>query len=261
MSVYQILKENTKRIVPFFENWQETMIWSYLQGYMGTAWADSNRKPKSVQIVIADFCFFAGEINKALVQNKPPQYNSDFIIMIPQNEEWSKLIKEVYGKNAKKITRYAIKKEPDIFDVKKLTEITRAVNKDYDIRLIDRKIYDDTKKNKWSEDLCSQFENYDEYNKNGLGVVALHNGELVSGASSYTVYRDGIEIEIDTREDYRRKGLALICGAKLILECIKRNLYPSWDAHNKESVALAEKLGYNFDKEYTAYIIYDYGTK
>lgn len=137
------------------------------------------------------------------------------------------------------------------------------MSKDYDIRLIDKKIYDDTKRNKWSEDLCSQFESYDEYNKNGLGVVALHHGELASGASSYTMYRDGdgIEIEIDTREDYRRKGLALVCGARLILECIKRNLYPSWDAQNKGSVALAEKLGYNFDKEYTAYIICDYGTK
>lgn len=102
MSIYQILKENKTIIAPFFENWQETMIWSCLQGYMGSAWADSDIKPKSAQIAIADFCFFAGETNKALVKNKPPQHNSDFVIMIPQNEEWSKLIKEVYGENAKK---------------------------------------------------------------------------------------------------------------------------------------------------------------
>lgn len=30
-------------------------------------------------------------------------------------------------------------------------------------------------------------------------------------------------------------------------------LYPSWDAANRESVALAEKLSYHFDREYTAY--------
>ena len=67
--------------------------------------------------------------------------------------------------------------------------------------------------------------------------------------------QEGIEIEIDTREDHRRKGLAYACGAKLILECLKRGLYPSWDAQNKWSVALAEKLGYHFDHEYTAYEI------
>ena len=60
-------------------------------------------------------------------------------------------------------------------------------------------------------------------------------------------------IEIETREDYRRKGLAYICGAKLILECLKREWYPSWDAQNKWSVSLAEKLGYHFAYEYTAY--------
>lgn len=51
------------------------------------------------------------------------------------------------------------------------------------------------------------------------------------------------------------------CGAKLILECINRNIYPSWDAQNKGSVELAEKLGYHFDKEYIAYEINGYGTK
>lgn len=73
---------------------------------------------------------------------------------------------------------------------------------------------------------------------------------MVSGASSYTVYRDGIEIEIDTREDERRKGLALACGARLILECLACGRYPSWDAHNKGSLALAEKLGYHPDGTY-----------
>lgn len=91
------------------------------------------------------------------------------------------------------------------------------------------------------------------YQKYGLGVVALKDGEPVSGASSYTSYNGGIEIEIDTREDHRRRGLAFACGAKLILECLARGWYPSWDAQNKWSAALAEKLGYHFDGEYTAY--------
>ena len=83
--------------------------------------------------------------------------------------------------------------------------------------------------------------------------MILKDGEPVSGASSYSGYRGGIEIEIDTRKDFRRKGLAFVCGAKLILECLDRGWYPSWDAHNLWSVALAEKLGYHFDHEYEAY--------
>ncbi len=91
-----------------------------------------------------------------------------------------------------------------------------------------------------------------------MGAVICKGNIMISGASSYPRYKDGIEIEIDTREEYRRKGFAYVCGAKLILECLKRNLYPSWDAHNKGSVALAEKLGYHYSHSYTAIEITDY---
>ena len=86
-----------------------------------------------------------------------------------------------------------------------------------------------------------------------LGVVILKDGEPVSGASSYSGYRGGIEVQIDTREDYRRMGLASVCGAGLILESLKKGWYPSWDAQNRQSLALAEKLGYHFEREYTAF--------
>ena len=59
-------------------------------------------------------------------------------------------------------------------------------------------------------------------------------------------------------EHHRRKGLAYRCAAKLILECLKQNLYPSWDARTKISVALAEKLGYEYGHEYVAYDINNY---
>ena len=61
------------------------------------------------------------------------------------------------------------------------------------------------------------------------------------------------EIEVDTIPEERHKGLASIACASLILRCLEEGLYPSWDAHNMDSVGLAEKLGYEFDHAYTAY--------
>ena len=84
-------------------------------------------------------------------------------------------------------------------------------------------------------------------------MVILKSGRIVAGASSYTRYKEGIEIEVDTIEDERRKGLATIVCAALILQCLEEGLYPSWDARNMNSVRLAEKPGYEFDHEYTAY--------
>ena len=110
----------------------------------------------------------------------------------------------------------------------------------------------------WCQDLVSQFRDYEMYKKLGIGFAVLKGKSLVAGASSYARYREGIEIEIDTKEEFRRNGLAYACGAKLILECLDRGLYPSWDAQNPASAALAEKLGYHFDYEYRAFEIWGY---
>lgn len=256
MSVFHI--SNMKAIDKLFDGWQETLIWSCLQGCMGSAWADDIINPTAVQIVIADFCFLAGEPKSELVLNKPEEYNSDFIIMVPRTREWGELIEDKYKDFAKKITRYAIKKEPDVFNVEYLNGIVNSLKEPFEIRMFDQSIYEQVMSNRWSQDLCSHFKDYKDFSSRGIGAVVLENDIVVSGASSYTVYREGIEIEIDTRQDYRRKGLALACGAKLILECLKRGLYPSWDAHNKGSLALAEKLGYHFDHEYTCYEVTEY---
>ena len=105
----------------------------------------------------------------------------------------------------------------------------------------------------WSKDFCSAFDSPADCCRRGVGVVAMYEGVPVAGAGSYSVYRGGIEVEIDTREDHRRRGLAAACGARLILECLDRGLYPSWDAIDLRSVALAEKLGYHRGEEYTTY--------
>ena len=121
------------------------------------------------------------------------------------------------------------------------------------MKLMEKTLFLRCRQINWCRDWVAQYADYAAYQKYGLGVVILKDEEPVSGASSYSSYMSGIEVEIDTREDYRRRGLACICGAKLILECQKRGWYPSWDAQNKWSLALAEKLGYHFDRAYTAY--------
>ena len=86
------------------------------------------------------------------------------------------------------------------------------------------------------------------------GDLLVINDSRVIPARMYGVKEEsGIEIEVDTRNDCRRRELAQVCCAALILECLQRGLYPSWDAQNPFSVALAEKLGYHFSHTYPAY--------
>lgn len=248
------LKENIKEI---FGNWDETLIWSCLQGIMGEVYTNSTGN--AAVAILGDFAFYAGKPSEELVRFKPESCKQDFIIMVPQNDKWAGLIQECYGAEAKKVIRYAIKKEKDIFDTRKLGQAVLELPKGYELKLLEEQEYYLCQDNRWANDLVSQFKDYITYKKSGLGVVVLKDGELVAGASSYSRYDKGIEIEIDTREDHRRKGLAYACGAKLVLECLKKELYPSWDAQNKWSVALAEKLGYHFSHEYIAYEIEGFG--
>lgn len=149
-----------------------------------------------------------------------------------------------------------MKKEKDIFDKKRLQHIVSQLPPKYTINCIDEADYLACKSEAWCRDFVSQFADWQSYERYGLGVVVKKDGVIVSGASSYSAYLEGIEVEIDTKEEYRRRGLALVCGAGLILECLKWGRYPSWDAQNLWSAALAEKLGYHFDYEYDAYEIY-----
>lgn len=253
--MYSITKQDMHKIAPIFNGWNKTMIWSCLQGYMGNAWADDIQNPKSAKIIIGDFCFFAGVPNLELVKNIPDNYTSPCILMIPGSDEWEILIEEEYKDNCNKFMRYSFKKELDVFDAQKLKTYVSSLPEEYIIQKIDEEHFNNIMMEQWSKDLCSQFSSYRHYERLGQGFVVTHNSNIVCGASSYTVYDKGIEIEIDTKEEYRRKGLALACASKLILECLNNGIYPSWDSANRASAELAGKLGYHFESEYVTYCV------
>lgn len=239
----------TNKIAKLFEGWEEAMIWSCLQGCMGRLFSNDEENPTAAMADVGDFCFFAGIPDEALLD-----YLEGAKLLVPQTESWEQLIEVRFGDRVKKITRYAIKKESDVFDREKLAAFVAALDGAYTLHSFDNEVFALARKEEWSFDLCSQYTDFKDFQtKNALGVALLRNGELAAGASAYVTYRQGIEIEIDTKPEYRNNGLATVCGAKLILECLDRGLYPSWDAHDMRSVALAEKLGYHLDAPYTAY--------
>lgn len=251
---------DTKIVEHLFSTWQETCIWSALQGIMGDIYAEDTQTPNAAMVILGDFCFLAGTPNAELVAYKPEEYKKNYIIMVPENEYWEKLIEETYKEGAEKNFRYAIKKNAGSFNKEKLEQAVATVPEGLELKMIDKTLYNACLAEDWSEDFVSNYKDYAMFEKLGLGALMIKKdtGEIVAGASSYSTYKDGIEIEIVTREDYRKQGLAYRCASKLILECLKRSLYPSWDARTKISVALAEKLGYKYSHEYVAIEIHNY---
>ena len=239
--------DDTSKVKGLFSNWQETLIYSCLQKVMGKIYVTNLDEPVSALAYVGCFGFVAGEPNRELLENVP----AGFSIITPQNEAWATLIKDVYT-NAQNVTRYAIKKDT-IFDEVALQKNIDGLPNEYVIKEIDSDLYDMCMENPVTRDFVSSFADKKQYLELGRGIVILKEGKIVSGASSYTRYKEGIEIEVDTVESERRNHLATVACSALILRCLKENLYPSWDAQNMNSVRLAEKLGYEFDHEYVAY--------
>lgn len=243
--VYEL--KDTKKAEPIFAGWEETLIYSCVQQVMGKIFVTDLEHPRSACAFVGCFAFYAGEVNEELVRNKP----DGFVIMTPQNEEWAEMIEKCFP-DAKKVTRYAIRKDTR-FDVNKLQDMVKMLPEGYELKPIDDRLYDKCLESPATADFVSSFESKDKYLEYGRGMVILKDGEIVAGASSYTRYKEGIEIEVDTVEAERRKHLATVACSALILNCLKEGLYPSWDAQNKNSVHLAEKLGYEYWHDYVAY--------
>lgn len=239
--------KDMKKAERIFEGWEETLIYSCVQQVMGKVFVTNPESPESACAYVGCFAFYAGVPDYELVRNKP----DGFVIMTPQNEEWSQVIEDCYP-DAKRVTRYAIKKDT-CFNEERLRHMAATLPDGYSLRKIDAELYDKCLTNPATADFVSAFGSKKEYLDKGIGMVIMKDNQIVSGASSYTRYDQGIEIEVDTVASERRKHLATAACAALILECLKNNLYPSWDAQNMNSVHLAEKLGYEYSHDYTAY--------
>lgn len=236
------------KAAPLFADWEDldTGVIACLDNVMGKILADDPEQPRSAMAVIADFAYCAGEPNLELLRGKPERW----MLVVPQNEAWAALIEDNFP--AFKRIRYAIKKDT-VFDREKLEAMVDALPVGYTLRRIDGELYDVCLQDEEFRDSVSAFESKEKYLALGRGFAVMKDGKIVSAASSYSRYRKGIDIEIDTLKAERHKGLGSAVAAKLILACLNEGLYPAWDAANKMSVRLAEKLGYQFSREYACY--------
>lgn len=250
--IYQVNSELRRNLASFFESMTDTMILSCIQGHMGEAWVDNLENPTMIELIVGEFVFLAGKAKgeeaEELIINIP--INS---FILAENKSWGNLIENFYSECVTKIKRYSFLKDKKHLDYEYIKSLIDNLPKGYELKKADKEFLDKYSIEKISEDFVAQFNSVDDYLNRGIGYYIVKDGEVVSGASSYSIYDDGIEIEIDTDVNHRNKRLATVVAAALIIDCLDNGLYPSWDAANLTSLKLAKKLGYKFNEEYEVY--------
>lgn len=259
--MFELWNKERKAVLPLcVDQAEEVTLSACVDGHMGRLWVDDKEKPTCSIALVGDFYFLLGEYSEAEekdILDIIAQYCKGKIMMV-EPKHWEALrikLKELYPDSYKSFRRYALKGKMEWFDKQKLERYALSILPEYQTVRIDDRVYPITQEQFWTSDFCSNFVSQEDFTKHGIGYVILQKDKIISGASTYS-YCDGkLEITIETMEEFRKKGLALACASKLILESLSRNIFPRWDAANLASVALAEKLGYRYSHEYIVYMV------
>ncbi|GIN86342.1 hypothetical protein J6TS2_27280 [Heyndrickxia sporothermodurans] len=167
--------------------------------------------------------FYAGNPNteeaEELLYNLP-----DFTLAIVDSDEWKNRIETVHKGSIEKFQRFRFNKNPEDLDRVHIQELLSTLPEEYEIKRIDKNIAKASSFHELSEDFISQFDSIDDFIDRGVGYAILNKGQVVSAATSFSIYDDGIEIEVASHPNHRRKGLATIVASALILDCLDRGI-------------------------------------
>jgi RimJ/RimL family protein N-acetyltransferase len=84
-----------------------------------------------------------------------------------------------------------------------------------------------------------------------IGYCLVHDGSVVSLAYGSPV-SGSVEIVIETHKEFQGQGLAPLCCAAFIEECLQNSIQPVWSAgaNHTQSVSVAKKLGFGNERFY-----------
>lgn len=219
------------------------LVDTILEGHAGMAMVDDKDSPNVAMLSYADVVVFEGDAGhpkaRALAELLPEER-----AVLPSSGAWHSLLVDVWGERYVPIERFAFTYEN--LSAVHLQTLAERVPEGYEIQPIDLDMAETiaADPNLISPDHVRNFGTPQDFMDRGFGFCATNDGAIVAGASTYAVCSKGIEIQVNTQEAHRGRGLATVLSARLILEAWDRGLTASWDAANESSAALAGKLGY-----------------
>jgi len=223
---------------------------SFFDAQFGEMFVDDIVNPTVARLDnVHGFIYFAGDATSDCAEELMNTIENGSVLIL-HNEQWIQLGKKVHHDNLTKHIRFSL--STDKLNIEHLEKLSASNPENYQVQMVDAKLATKILDSKvhW---LLTPFKSADDFVKRGIGACIYHNGELACFASSGGVCKKGVELQLITMSKFRQKGMATLVCAKLIKECLQKNLIPLWDADNEISVHLAEKLGYELIDRYDTY--------
>lgn len=226
-----------------------------LDDYMGKAYIDAEPPTFGVlELPAVQVAFLGGDLSHPSAHTYLKNL-TQFSRIFAASPHFEKVAKKVHPGKWVRLERYAFSSEN--LNIAKLRELSTKLPDGFQVKKIDtvlaRSLLED-KENEFASYHGVTFDSPDDFVARGFGYCVCEGETIACVASTFAVSKTGIEIQIDTKPDYRGKGLATVAAAHLMIHSLENNLDPSWDAATEISAKMAQKLGYTPQGTYEFYI-------
>lgn len=216
---------------------------------------DTNNNVTSAFSLNFIFVLVDGEISSDCSKYLPAISNCEYVEIVSSNPKWyDHFIKNSPKKNFMKKRRVF---DSSSISTDNLNKILSQAPSNCSVERLTLSHKDFLQNDYLYEDIIGSFESYEDLMDKGVSFGLFEDGKLAAICSSFSRLSDGIEIEIDTKPEFRKKGYASIVAASALKYCLENGLVPHWDAANDISCCLAKKLGYTLDYEYDTLVLHD----
>lgn len=233
-------------LAPLFEGFPALsgVVHSVLEGVMGEAWADDPVRPNVAHIEL-DFHLLAGDPSRpAAAEGIRSLSEGEHVIVA---ESWADVLMDSWERlQPYERTEFSA----GSWDVSEL-RARQALPDGLSLVRVD--VGSVVAFAELDEAFVYNFDSHEDFLARGVGFGVTDGSRFVAGCSSYAISSHSLEFEIETADEFQRRGLAMVTGSRMIEYCVEEGLEPCWDAAHDLSARLALRLGFVEPRAYTAY--------
>lgn len=252
--IMEWLSEDRTLIRPLFESHvrARAVIFPALDQGRGIVWANSIEAPTVARLQLAIINVVAGDsaspdAEEIIRMIEPMQ------LAVAPDDGWAQIIKDLWDERLGIQQRTVL--SPESLDLDHLRYLRNQIPEGYKLERMDLETIKRLDKRR-AMHIPTFFGSSEHFYKIGFAYCIKHENKVVSMASTFTPFTDMFEIQVDTLDtDHRRKGLATVASAALMVHALENGIVPYWDAENETSIQLALKLGYTNPNNWEAYYL------